>query len=235
VLEIGCGLGRNIYGFQELGFKHIEAVENSHNRASKVAVEYGCRVHTGDFESVNFGRQFDLIYSYHVLEHVYDPSLFIKKCSELQNEGDYLVLGCPNFFTEPSMGVVFFFPHLHSFTPEALRILLNKNYYEIVYNDEKDHSHFIIARRKDNHVWEAAERDTYKKVLEKLQVGLGLKREQEILIWEKDYDSVVKIEPAHVRNKQVSTFPRSMTIEPLPERLTKTPIEIHYNDELFYK
>lgn len=94
ILVVGCGDGNevaclseyfpssNVYGID------IDAKPVTYNR---------CVIEAGDAQNLRFSsNEFDLIYSYHVIEHITDPVKAISEMSRvLRNEGD-LLIGTPN-------------------------------------------------------------------------------------------------------------------------------------------
>jgi SAM-dependent methyltransferase len=148
VIEIGSGYGQILKRFYDAGFKKVYGVENSSHRATRVNEAFGFTVFEGDFgdealsEKIMQHGPFGLVFSHHVLEHTYHPEDTIREISKLQNEGDALILALPNE-AEHILYQVFYLPHLHSFTPESLEILLNKYGYELMLNNT-DHDMSIV-------------------------------------------------------------------------------------------
>ncbi len=238
VLDVGCGIGKDLYHYKKLGFKNVFGVEGSEARANVNRNIYKCKVYHGAFEDVEFKEKYGLISFHHVLEHAYNPDEFIKKCASLQEEGDYLFVSVPNFVTEPSMGILFFFPHLHSFTRDSLKILLRRNGYEIVDNSLTNDGEICLVAQKteDTFYFSEDHEEEFSPALNKLQIGLGLKPDKEMMIiWEREYDGVIHASRKHLTYKANFTDPRSMTTVPVDKYLTDVPIEIHYTDELYYK
>ena len=157
VLEIGSGYGGTLEGIRELGFEKLIGLESSPHRAKIASEAYGLKVLTVPFEDKNLQTElkkyapFSLILTHHVLEHTYNPGEILKLASLLQKEGDYLVISVPNAQGEFSMSQIFYFPHLHSFTPKSLEVLLNRNGYSIV--DDSlitTRNLYVLAKRKQN-------------------------------------------------------------------------------------
>ncbi len=141
VLEIGSGYGQILKNFHDAGFRKVYGIENSHMRAERVTEAFGFKILKGDFGAPEFTEElkqygpFGTIFSHHVIEHIYDTKAVLQGISALQEEGDSLILSLPSSFKEHSLYQVLYVPHLHSFSPESLEILLNKNGYELVEND----------------------------------------------------------------------------------------------------
>lgn len=154
ICEIGSGYGEVLKYFRDSGFKNVIGIENSKHRADLVREVLGLNILHGSFESkeiqVELSKQkpIGLIFSHHVLEHVYNPAETLAKISNLQDEGDYLILSLPNAEGEHINYALLYLVHLHSFTKESLEKLLNKNGYEIIIDNSPDNSNTIIAAKK---------------------------------------------------------------------------------------
>jgi SAM-dependent methyltransferase len=154
-LEIGCGYGRLLKNLERFGFKQLIGVEHSPHRAEVAQRAHEIEVIPGAFESeatqgtLKERAPFSLIFSRHVLEHVYHPARMIELCSSLQQQGDYLVLALPNLEAEVSMSVLLYLPHLHSFGPFSLARLLGRAGYRII-NDSSTTPHelFVVAEKE---------------------------------------------------------------------------------------
>ena len=97
ILDIGCAEGRLLksflnYGSECFGVEHPSYPEERF--ISKDRITYV----RNDLDSINLDEgSFDLIFLWHVLEHMDDPSSVIKKLSELLSPEGMLVLAVPNF------------------------------------------------------------------------------------------------------------------------------------------
>lgn len=180
ICELGCGYGGSLRQIKDLGFSDLIGVENSSHRAAIAEKAYGIKVLTGAFESENVQNglkikaPFGAIFSYHVLEHVYDPNEVVALAAELQKDGDYLILSVPNFVKESSMGVLSFVPHLHSFTAESLRLLLARNGYGVTDVSMTTNQNLNVVGKKGASAGEAKGKDFFSEAIEKFYRGLGL-------------------------------------------------------------
>lgn len=154
VCEIGAGYGEILKNFERAGFKNLVTVENSKHRADFIKNNFGFNSLAGEFENesvqkeLNKFKPISIIFSHHMLEHTHDPSEIIALASSLQTQGDYLLLSLPNGGGEHINYALFYLVHLHSFTKESLEILLNKNGYEIAFDNSPDNTNIIIAAKK---------------------------------------------------------------------------------------
>ncbi|OGF82223.1 hypothetical protein A3B18_02800 [Candidatus Giovannonibacteria bacterium RIFCSPLOWO2_01_FULL_46_13] len=181
VLEIGSGYGGAIAQLKKLGFKNIFGLENSKHRAEAVRKAHGVTVFENPFEKeVQEGETkkyapFGLIVSHHVLEHTYEPLRIIELAASIQNSGDFLALSVPNSSEEFSMGQIFFLPHLHSFTPQALEKILNKAGYSLVDNSFTTEGNIsFLAQKNALPSPRYTSRDYFKEKIEKFNNSLGL-------------------------------------------------------------
>ena len=154
VLEIGCGYGQGLKFLEQLGFQKLYGMEASLHRAYVASHAYDLSVYAGAFEDeavqtkLGASAPFGLIFSHHVMEHVYNPEETLRRAANLQQEGDYLLTSMPNMIGEPSMATLLFFPHLHAFTKESFVRLLGRNGYTLVDDTfTKDKELFLLARK----------------------------------------------------------------------------------------
>ena len=97
LLDVGCGNGWLLRVIKSLDPERIETfgVEIS-EPVCRAARELGHTVYCGRFEDVNLNRPFDVINLTHVIEHVSDPRLVVRKAYEALKPGGLLVLETPN-------------------------------------------------------------------------------------------------------------------------------------------
>ena len=94
ILEIGCGPG----SFLSMAKTKIQRVcGTEYNEAAlKVAQEKGLEVYGLDFDMDQFRDHFDAIFSFHVLEHVANPLIFIKEISQYLKPKGKICISVPN-------------------------------------------------------------------------------------------------------------------------------------------
>lgn len=157
VCEIGCGFGSALKEFETLGFRNVIGVEPSRFRGAVTRAAYGHRVLTGAFEdartvaALRRDAPIGVFYSYHALEHAYDPPALIAAAARVQGTGDWLVVAVPDAEREPPVMTLFWLPHLHAFTAASLRHLLSRNGYEIIERETAYPGHLIVAARRVAH------------------------------------------------------------------------------------
>jgi 2-polyprenyl-3-methyl-5-hydroxy-6-metoxy-1,4-benzoquinol methylase len=121
IFEIGCAEGMLLHELRKRG---MEATGCEVNRA--VAAEgmkaLGVDIITAPFEEIEFpAKNFDLVMSFHTLEHLRDPrSVLAKVANILRPDGAFLLeVPCGEEEYENT-------DHLHFFSETSLRTLLNK-------------------------------------------------------------------------------------------------------------
>ena len=152
--EIGSGYGQVMKNFEIAGFEKLYGIENSKHRVELVKKVFGFEIYHGDFgsrevtEQIKKNGPYGLIFSHHVLEHVYDPNEVVHAMAEMQDEGDYAIFAVPNVAGEHMNYVTLYWPHLHGFTKESLETLFNRHGYEIVIDGSPDILNIILVLRR---------------------------------------------------------------------------------------
>jgi SAM-dependent methyltransferase len=122
---VGCGSGGALGVAQALGWQ-VAGVEVD-AAAAKKARRFSERVHVGDLLDAPFGPgEFDVVTSFHVLEHVPDPVAAVRRMLEWLDREGLLILEVPNagglgarLFGRAWSGLEL--PrHLSQFTPETI-------------------------------------------------------------------------------------------------------------------
>ena len=156
ICEIGVGWGLSSRHLLEAGFSQVIGTETSKHRADVVRSGLGIPVLTAPFESAEAYRElaafapFSLIVSNHVVEHTYHPEEVFSAATHLQSEGDYLIVAVPNQRTEQAMSVLFFLPHLHSFTEASLERTAARHGYVVHDNSHMHPKQVLLVFRKAN-------------------------------------------------------------------------------------
>lgn len=94
ILDVGCGLGHLLSGVPEEWEKHGVEVSQT---AAKHAAQYGS-IRASDLRRASYpSDHFDVVVSYHVMEHMLDPVAELSEMTRVLRPGGHLVLGVPNF------------------------------------------------------------------------------------------------------------------------------------------
>jgi SAM-dependent methyltransferase len=142
ICDIGCGYGLALHQLREAGFEHLAGIEKSEHRR-RISGELGANV----VESMSAIGIADVFTSFHVLEHVYDPDAFVREIGEHQEPGGAVFIGVPNQSGEPSMGVMLFLPHLHTFTRLSLCALFARHGYGMIATNNSSVDIEIVFRK----------------------------------------------------------------------------------------
>ncbi len=140
VLDVGCGPGFDAVFFRENGL-NVDACD-----VSKKAIEYAKKENPGpkyfqwDTEKEPMKAKFDGIYSFEVIEHVFDYDSFLSNLNKSLNDGGILVLSTPNVLAPRNriklmLGNDYWFAdkyHVHFFSPHTMRVALERNRFEIL-------------------------------------------------------------------------------------------------------
>jgi 2-polyprenyl-3-methyl-5-hydroxy-6-metoxy-1,4-benzoquinol methylase len=133
VLEIGTGGGEFAYLLTKLGFS-VRGIEPNEGYGNYSKSEYGLNVQIGFAQNTEFAAEsFDFITSSHVLEHVDDPTLVLKKIHGwLKNDG-LLAIEVPNIEAIcQSPKSTFHAAHLFNFNQATLALLLEKSGFTVI-------------------------------------------------------------------------------------------------------
>lgn len=260
VCEIGCGFGVSLRQLAASGFVRLVGIEASRHRGD-IARSGGFDVLTTPFESpetrddLHARGPFALILSFHALEHTYHPDAVFAAASALQEPGGHLIVSVPNQEGEPSMGVLMFLPHLHSFTSASLARLAAQHGYEVSNasaNTAKTLN--MVFRRAARPAPVAADAGAYGRALQKVVTGLELDRPhvgRRRLWWSRRSDIAGQVWAGppvlwghlnwkrFVKRERIDK-PRSVLITSLRSNGTtpnESPVEIQYRRQvgLFFK
>jgi len=138
LLDIGCGTGYFPGYMKEKGY-HATGVEK--NSAARLFGEkkFGLTICTPEeFLADNRRNIFDIITLWHVLEHIYDPNLYLEKIRQLLKNDGVLFVALPNHDSFDARHYGSYWAgydvprHLWHFTPETLGHLAEKHNFQIV-------------------------------------------------------------------------------------------------------
>lgn len=125
ILEIGCGKGDCLASLRKKGYRHLAGVEQCQHRARSSSLHTGLTI-TADWPE----GYWDVIASFHVLEHFHNPHVFFEQASQRQRDNGCLLLVVPKADWEPILGQLLFILHLHSFTSSALELMAGQHGYK---------------------------------------------------------------------------------------------------------
>ena len=123
ILDVGCGKGQLLRWLESQGFQALTGCEPSLNRYTITGASKA-EVILGGFEAVPEDREFDLILSNHVVEHMARPREFAIWAINRLAPGGRLIISVPHPESESDLYKALFLPHLHSFNARSIRALL---------------------------------------------------------------------------------------------------------------
>jgi 2-polyprenyl-3-methyl-5-hydroxy-6-metoxy-1,4-benzoquinol methylase len=144
ILDVGCFKGEKPKFYFDLGFTRISGCDISKNKVKEAKKKYPkIDFFCNDFENKGTTKKFNTIYSYEVIEHVFDFEKFLKNInSSLEVDGNF-ILTTPNvagiinrlrLFLGDGWGIMGKVDHSHIrfFTKEILEHYLKKHGFEII-------------------------------------------------------------------------------------------------------
>jgi SAM-dependent methyltransferase len=126
-LDVGSGSGEFLAALRDAGCV-VEGVEPDASFARFAEQNYDVQVHAAPFADVDFsGRSFDLITSWHVLEHFRDPFTALRRIHSLLAPGGFGHFVVP-YLAEPHSTPMthYHFAHLHGFTRQTFAMMALK-------------------------------------------------------------------------------------------------------------
>lgn len=140
LLDVGCGAGHFLETMQKRGWNCTGTeVSESSKQFTEDLKRKGIQIQYGTLPTIFFPPQsFDLITFWHVVEHLPNPSNEIQYSSKLLKKNGLLFIAVPNI---QSLSFAFWKcnwlhldapRHLNHFSPQTLRLLLEKNGFRIL-------------------------------------------------------------------------------------------------------
>jgi len=185
LLEIGAGFGTFCEELSGLEiFERIIAVEPTPGLASNCR-KRGIEVLELPIEQVEIeAESIDVIVSFEVVEHLFSPVDFIRKCRQLLLPGGGLILTCPNIkgFDIQVLGVesdIVEPEHLNYFTPESLAQVLSNEGYEVLDVQTPGKLDAELVRKKVLAGWDGLENQSFlRQILIDKWIQLGTQFQQ---------------------------------------------------------
>jgi 2-polyprenyl-3-methyl-5-hydroxy-6-metoxy-1,4-benzoquinol methylase len=137
LLEVGAGFGTFCEEITKVGaFRRVVAIEPTPSLA-ETCRRKGIDVRETTVERAELTEPVDVLASFEVIEHLFDPGKFVRMCARLIRPGGLLVLTCPNIngfdidvlgAGSPAVDV----EHLNYFHPRSLAQLLEHHGFDVV-------------------------------------------------------------------------------------------------------
>ena len=174
IIEVGSASGMFTEVMKNNGaFKRIIGIEPGAAQA-ETSRNVGVEIIESILEEVtekDLNQKANVVVSFETIEHVFSPSLFIQRSREILLDGGFLVLTCPNYegFDISILGIEsesLDAEHINLFNPKSIKILLEKNNFEIIEIDTPGNLDAEIVRSKiiDNTL-DISSNNFFKKIL----------------------------------------------------------------------
>jgi 2-polyprenyl-3-methyl-5-hydroxy-6-metoxy-1,4-benzoquinol methylase len=127
VLDVGCSSGAFLYQLKKRFPDDYQILGTDVSQAPlDHAVKMGVPVVRGEFLNQTFEEKFDAVTFWAVMEHLYDPRLFLKKAASILKPGGLCFILTPNMnsLAVKLIGAKYryiFAEHLNYFTPQTLK------------------------------------------------------------------------------------------------------------------
>jgi len=150
VLEVGSSLGSfvNLFKMADIESTGLEPDNDYADFSQKL---YGFKQSSALLENFKVEKKYDSIISFHVIEHVENPHIFIKKIFELLNIGGKLLIECPSYDVHKFGNLDNFIwkPHIHYFRLSSLYYLVS-NYFNVREIGYRQGSLYIYGEKTGN-------------------------------------------------------------------------------------
>jgi 2-polyprenyl-3-methyl-5-hydroxy-6-metoxy-1,4-benzoquinol methylase len=126
-LDVGCGAGSTVAAFKRAGWEAV-GIDLS-ERATKIGKDLGLDLRTTDLTEIE-PSSFDVVTTFHVLEHVSSPKVFLNHCVRCLAPKGILLIEVPNYGCRNACNLRQQWPilyprhHLYQFTASTLKAYL---------------------------------------------------------------------------------------------------------------
>jgi len=163
-LEVGSSIGSFIHLMKLAGIE-AEGIEPDPFYSDFSKKQYGFQQQKLLFENFNPSNKYDLVYSFHVIEHIPDVTEFIKKSYDILKPNGKLLIECPSWDLH-SFGDVKFTvwePHLQYFTLSSIYTLVAQNGFHVDEINYIGSALYLIARKKETKEYSSNKFKQYKR------------------------------------------------------------------------
>ena len=131
VLDIGAGYGEKIQAFQEAGHE-VHCTEATTRRAEYLRQNVTPNVHLGTLDdpavrdALRRSGPFDLIFTYHVVEHIYNAREELQILRDIAAPNAIFYLAIPELYKEGIFNNIYSLEHISSFSRRSAKTLMSK-------------------------------------------------------------------------------------------------------------
>lgn len=140
VLDIGCSTGFLLDYFNEQKSGWLAEGIELNPSAYQFGIDRGLQIHNVSIENFKVNEKYSAITLFDVLEHLADPIQVLGKIKDMLHDGGNIFIYVPNYnsATKEILGIEnshFIWPthHLTYFTPDSLRMFLEKAGFEVFF------------------------------------------------------------------------------------------------------
>ena len=132
ILEIGAGTGVHLIMLDKIGFTVTGIEPDSQNSQLINDKLINGKCYAGNFQDIKFNTKFDIIWLYHVAEHIPKPDKLLEYCYENLHDDGILIIAVPDCDNPESLiNSVSNHDHLFHFSKNSLKILARNSGYKI--------------------------------------------------------------------------------------------------------
>lgn len=132
MLDVGCGVGLFLAVAKQRGWE-VYGTEYS-EKAVSICEEKGISMKLGKLDASAFrGKQFDIVTSFEVIEHINNPNEELTEINKLLRKGGLFYCTTPNFnslgryYTGAHYNIISYPEHLSYYTPYSINFLARKH------------------------------------------------------------------------------------------------------------
>lgn len=161
VLDIGAGYGEKILPFKEHGHE-VYCTEATPRRADYLRRNVTPNVFLGAFDDPGVQAQlirqgpYDLIFSYHVIEHIYNPTMELQLLKQIASKDAIFYLAIPEFYKEGILNNIYSMEHIESFSRNSGKYLLKQLGFETICAEDdlfqyySNYCQYFVGRKTEN-------------------------------------------------------------------------------------
>ncbi|AFY47776.1 methyltransferase family protein [Nostoc sp. PCC 7524] len=163
VLEVGCGTGSFLRLMRGCGW-NVLGLEPDITYAKAAEERYNIEIKGEFIQELSTDQKFDLIATFHVIEHVDDPNIFLAAIHSCLVDDGYLFLECPSIDKWYGDSIDFFLQdvHINTFSQKTLFAFLAKAGFKTIANGWNGNGLWVIAKKDKTAnlpvVWDDPER-----------------------------------------------------------------------------
>lgn len=169
IMDVGGGVGSLLNAFKKRGWDAY-GIEPTTHYAEFARERYRLKMTTGFLEDGNLPNSyFDMVTLTQTLEHLPDPTQALITLRKSLKDGGIIYIDVPNIL-KPKHFRFFEAPHVYTFSPATLSLLLRKTGFELIYI-ENGWDVRAVAKRSNmkGNIDFSAEGDDYKEIISNLK------------------------------------------------------------------